>query len=95
MKGHSKAEYYLEPKIALSGRLVPKSVQKCDRTSHAQKRAARTHISYTFQNGFRTHTHTCAHLQFEVVALRTRIRTRTFCKSTFFSKDFQQIFNIL
>ena len=42
MKGHSKAEYYLEPKIALSGRFVPKSVQKCDRTSHAKKRSART-----------------------------------------------------
>ena len=30
-------------------------MQKCDRTSHAQKRAARTHIPHTFQNGFRTH----------------------------------------
>ena len=37
-------------------RFVPKSVQKCDRTSHARKRAARTHISHTFQNGFCTHT---------------------------------------
>ena len=34
---------------------VLKSVEKCGRTSHAQKRAARTHIAHTFQNDFRTH----------------------------------------
>ena len=38
-----------------------KSVQKCNRTSHAQKRAAHTHIPLTFQNGFRTHMHMCDH----------------------------------
>ena len=43
-------------KIAISGHFASKSVQKCDHTSHAQKRATRTHISHTFQNGFRTHT---------------------------------------
>ena len=35
-------------------------------------------------------THTCAHVQFKVVALRTR--TRTFWKSTFFSTIFHQFF---
>jgi hypothetical protein len=40
-------------------------VQKCGRTSHVKKRAARTHIPHTFQNGFRTHTHTCDRIDFK------------------------------
>ena len=54
-KGRSKMEYFFEPIIALFGCFVPKSVQKCDRTSHAQKPAARTHIAHTVLNPFRTH----------------------------------------
>ena len=50
---------------------VTKSVQKWGRTSHARKRAARTHISYTFQNGIRTHTHTCDRTSHVCVRART------------------------
>ena len=57
-KGRSKMEYFFEPIIALFGCFVPKSVQKCDRTSHAQKPAARTHIAHTVLNPFRTHFRT-------------------------------------
>ena len=61
-----------QKKIAILGHLLPvlpqkfcKSVLKCDRTSHARKRAARTHIAHTFQNAFRTHiahVRVCAHV---------------------------------
>ena len=65
-------------------RFVPKSVQKCDRTSHAWKRAARTHISHTFQNGFCTHTHTCDRTSHVCVCARTfatlTLHFRLFCK---------------
>ena len=54
-----------------TGNFVPKSVQKCNRTSHAQKRAARTHIPHTFQNGFRTHTHTYDRTSHVCVRART------------------------
>ena len=50
---------------------VLKSVEKCGRTSHAQKRAARTHIAHTFQNDFRTHTHTCDRTSHVCVRART------------------------
>ena len=46
-------------------------MQKCDRTSHVQKRAARAHIPHTFQNGFRTHTHTCDRTSHVCVRART------------------------
>ena len=61
-------------KRSISGNFVLKSVQKCakcDRTSHVQKRAARTHIPHTFQNGFRTHTHTCNRTSHVCVRART------------------------
>ena len=61
-------------KRSISGNFVLKSVQKCakcDRTSHVQKRAARTHIPHTFQNGFRTHTHKCDHTSHVCVRART------------------------
>ena len=47
--------------IAIFGHFSSKKCAKSDRTSHAQKRAARTHIPHTFQNGFRTHTRATAH----------------------------------
>ena len=46
-------------------------MKKYGRTSHAQKRAARTHIPHTFQNGFRTHTHTCDRTSHVCVRART------------------------
>jgi hypothetical protein len=61
-----------ETKSSIFWQFVPKSVQKCDRTSHAQKRSARTHISHTFQNGFRTHTHTCDRTSHMCVRARLR-----------------------
>ena len=57
--------------LCIFWQFVPKSVQKCDRTSHTQKRSARTHISHTFQNGFRTHTHTCDSTSHVFVFART------------------------
>ena len=81
-------------KRSISGNFVLKSVQKCakcDRTSHVQKRAARTHIPHTFQNGFRTHTHTCDHTS------HVCVRARTFATHTlvFFLENpkFVKIFN--
>ena len=44
--------------IAFFGCFILKSVQKCNRTSHAQKRATRTHIAHTVSNLFRTHFRT-------------------------------------
>ena len=58
-------------------------MQKCDRTSHVQKRAARAHIPHTFQNGFRTHTHDRT--------LHVCVRARTFATHTLLkSKIFGQ-----
>ena len=74
-KGCSKAGKYVL-KRSISCIFVPKSVQKCDRTSHALKRAARTHIPHTFQNGFCTHTHTCD------CTSHTCVRARTFATHT-------------
>ena len=71
------------------GNFVPKSVQKCGRTSHVKKRAARKHIPHTFQDGFRTHTcdrtsHVC-------------LRARTFATHTLLfslpSINFQHVNN--
>ena len=45
------------PTIASSGRFVPKNVQKSNRTLHALKHAARTHIAHMFQNVFHMHTY--------------------------------------
>ena len=57
-------------------------VQKCDRTLHTKKRAARTHIPHTFQNGFRTHMHTCDRTSHMCVRARTfathSLRNNTF-----------------
>ena len=83
-------EQFLRQKIAFSGNFVPKSVQKCDRTSHTQKRAARTHIPHTFQNGFRTHTHTCDRTSHVCVRART-FATHTLLNS-FPLKQFPFIF---
>ena len=69
-KGRSKAGKDVQ-KCSIFWQFCSKSVQKCDRTSHAQKSAARTHIPHTFQNGFRTHTHKCDHTSHVCVRART------------------------
>ena len=62
---------FFESKSSIFFQFCVQSVQKCDRTSHTQKRSARTHISHTFQNGFRTHTHTCDRTSHVCVRART------------------------
>ena len=57
--------------IAIFGHFSSEKCAKSDRTSHAQKRAARTHIPHTFQNGFCTHMHTCDHTSHVCVRART------------------------
>ena len=57
--------------MAYSAKFVPKSVQKCARTSHASKQAACTHIAHTFQNEFRTQTHKSGHTSHVCVCGRT------------------------
>ena len=47
---------------------VPKSVQKCDRTSHARKRAARTHAHGTNISGWTSHAHAHDYISFRYVA---------------------------
>ena len=61
----------MEHFLAILSQKVCKSVQKCNRTSHAQKRAARTHIPHTFQNGFCTHVHMCDRTSHACVCART------------------------
>ena len=72
----------LRPKKAICYPFVTKSVQKWGRTSHARKQAARTHISHTFQNGFRTHTHTCDRTSHVCVCART-FATHTYMNFTY------------
>ena len=80
-KGHSKAG---KDVVAFSDNFVPKSVQKCGRTSHAQKMAARTHIPHTFQNGFCTHTHTCDRTS------HVRVRACTFVTHSLIKSSFSK-----
>ena len=62
--------FFLEPIIALFGCFVPKSEQKCDRTLHTPKRAARTHIAHTVAKPF-PHALLHAHRTCESAIIRT------------------------